>query len=250
MNKGLMALAGAVFILLKMVDVGQAATLTLPVLDDESVVLPCGGCDYNINNSSFRGGLFSGVDAGISNSPAYFYLKFQLPTYVAQTQVTSAVLTGYYNDDYDEENDGSHGIYLVPGYDVVPGIYDGWSESTLTWDNQPFNYQYFRDYKRIANFNAAQAKVGTFVSWDITLAVNSEYQGDGVLSLLFRPDNDVLERTNRNWEYFAEKEFDSTKAFRLEVTIAAVPESTSALGSLVAAPGVGLLLKRKPRKPT
>lgn len=245
MKKLLMVIAGVALFALRTADVTQAATITIPVSEDESVALPCCGLDYNpYSSTNIRGGLFSGVDGGISESPAYFYLKFNLPAYIGETQVTSATLTGYYNDDYNPDYDRNHGIYLVPGYGV--GWYDDWSESTITWYTQPFNYQYRRDFERIANFNAAEATVGTYVNWDITSAVNQEYQGDSVLSLLFRPDDESLVSTNENWEYFAEKEFDPEKAFRLEVNITRVSEPFSATGILLfSALGTIFLLKHK-----
>lgn len=243
MKKLLIIIAGAALVALRMVNVAQAATMTIPVSEDESVVLPCCNQDYNINNSSYRGGLFTGVDGGSSDSPAYFYLKFNLPTYVAETQVTSAILTGYYNDDYNQADDRNHGIYLVPGY-----ADDWWSESTITWYGQPYNYQYDRDFELIANFNAAEATVGTYVNWDITSVVDQEYQGDGVLNLLFRPDDESLVLTNKNWEYFAEKEFDSEKAFRLEINTTRVPEPYSTTGILLfGVLGTVSLLKRNLR---
>lgn len=242
MKNLLMVITGAAFVALSTVGIAQAATVTIPVTEDESALLRYNGENYDANNSSYGGGLFSGVDGGISSSFAQFYLKFNLPTYVAKTQVTSATLTGYYNDDYNQADDKTHSIYSLPGY---PGYDDSWSESTIDYDNQPYNYQYLRDYPRLAKFDAAEATVGTFVSWDITSAVNQEYQGDSVLSLLFRPDYDNVEPENKNWEYFAEKEFDSEKAFRLEVEIAPVPEPSATVGLLFGALGAVYLLKQR-----
>jgi hypothetical protein len=182
------------------------STVVVPVVEDESVYLKASNPNYNLNGSSIRGGLFSGVDGGLTPSPARFYLKFQLPTYVPGTKITSATLTGYYNDDYNPTDDGTHGIYFVAD--------DSWSESTITWNNQPGQAYGLSE----AGFDAAKADVGTFVSWDITNIVNQEYQGDGTLSLLFHANNEGVYPENQNWEYFAEKEFDSTKAFQIKLT--------------------------------
>lgn len=187
--------------------ISDSKTFTVPVAEDESVYASYNDPNDNfLTRSSLRGGLFTGVDGGISPSPARFYLKFNLPDFEPATQVTSAKLTGFYNDDYDPTDDSTHGIYFVAS--------DTWSESTITWDNQPGQAYGLPE----ASFDAAKATVGSFIDWDITKIVNKEYQGDGVLSLLFHANAEGLVADNRNWEYFAEKEFDSAKAFRLQLT--------------------------------
>lgn len=168
----------------------EAATLTVPVLEDESVYLGHNS-SYNLNGNSYRGGLFTGVDGAITNSSARFYLKFKLPV-APETEVTSAILRGYYNDDYNQADDDVHGIYFVAS--------DSWSESSLTWDNQPGQAYGMSE----ATFDATKAKVGTFVGWEITPIVNQELQGDGVLSLLFHANKESMVPENQNWEYFAE----------------------------------------------
>jgi len=190
--------------------VPEIETLTVPVAEDESVYAQEGNPNYNLDGSSYGGGLFTGVDGGDTASPARFYLKFDLPEFVPGTQVTSATLTGYYNDDYDPLDDGTHGIYFVAS--------DNWSESTITWENQPGQAYGVPE----ASLDTAKVTVGNFINWDITNIVNQEYQGDGVLSLLFHANAEGLVATNRNWEYFAEKEFDSAKAFRLKLTTKSV----------------------------
>lgn len=186
-------------------------TITVPVREDESVHLRQDDSNFNLDGSSYRGGLFTGVDGAITASPARSYLKFDLPAFEPGTKVTAATLTGYYNDDYDPADDGTHGIYFVAS--------DSWSESTITWENQPGQAYGLPQ----AMFNATDETVGSFVSWDITPTVNQEYQGDGLLSLLFHANAEGLVPENRNWEYFAEKEFDPTKAFYIELTTQSAP---------------------------
>lgn len=185
-------------------------TYTFPVIDDESVYLRRSDLDYNLNLNTHRGGLFTGVDGAIIDSSARFYVKFPLPTLVRGTKVVSAKLIGYYNDDYDANDDDYHGIYYVGS--------DSWTESTLTWNNQPGQFFGISE----ASFNAATAIVGSFISWDVTPIVNQVYEGDPdrLISFLFHASRESTTSTNRNWEYFAEKEYDPTKAFRIELTIA------------------------------
>ena len=200
------------------------APIVIPVSEDESVVTTSATGDPTFNLSdSFNGGLYSGGDGGNYQSAARFYLKFNLPEPhghlmcrnqvpapcpLANTEVISATLTGFYYDDFDENDDGTHGIYFVSS--------DSWSESTITFENQPGQAFGLPE----ATFDAAEANPGGFISWDLTPIVNQEYQGDGILSLLFHADQESVIFDNRNFEYFVEKEFDSSKAFRLEITTA------------------------------
>lgn len=185
-------------------------TYTLPVIDDESVYLKRSDPDYNLNLNTSKGGLFTGVDGAISDSPARFYIKFPIPTFVLGTKVVSAKLIGYYNDDYDPNDDDYHGIYYVGS--------DSWTESTITWNNQPGQFFGISE----AGFNAATATVGSFISWDVTPIVNQVYEGDPdrLISFLFHASRESTTSTNRNWEYFVEKDYDPSKAFRIELTVA------------------------------
>ena len=220
-------LIGTTALTIQLADVAQAE-LVIPVLEDESVYGRLDNPNFNLDETSFNGGLFSGVDGGFTPTPARFYLKFQLPPYVKGTDLRSATLTGFYYDDYDINDNDLHGIYFVSS--------DTWSESTITWNNQPGQAFGIRE----ASFDAAQTS-GRFIDLDLTQIVNREYKGDGLLSLLVHADRESVIRDNRNWEYFVEKEFDSTKAFRLEVEIAnetaKVPEASATLGLIVFALG-------------
>ena len=187
----------------------NTAPIIIPVSEDESVVTSAtGDPTVNLSESSFNGGLYSGGDGGNYQSAARFYLKFNLPEPLANTEVISATLTGFYYDDFDENDDGTHGIYFVSS--------DSWSESTITFENQPGQAFGLPE----ATFDAAEANPGGFISWDLTPIVNQEYQGDGTLSLLFHAAQESVISDNRNFEYFVEKEYDSSKAFRLEITTA------------------------------
>lgn len=179
------------------------------VSEDESVVTSAtGDSNFSLGSTSINGGLYSGVDGGVYESSARFYLKFHLPEYVANTQVISATLTGFYYDDFEEQDDSVHGIYFVAS--------DSWSEATITFNNQPGQAYGTSE----ATFTAAEATPGNFFSWDLTDIVNQEYQEDGTLSLLVHADRESVTPDNRNFEYFVEKEFDRSKAFRLEMVTA------------------------------
>jgi len=193
----------------------SAQAVVVPVAQDCSVI----GQDYasqNLNGNTFNGGLFSGVDGLAGNdNPSRFYLKFNLPAYTPGTIVSSATLTGFYNADWSAADDRTHSLYLAAN--------DSWTETSITWNTQPGPTG-----SALGVFNAAVSTPSNFLSWTITGAANGEYLGDGVLSVMFRADDESLVGSNNNWEYFASKEYDPTLAFRLTLEITQVPEPAAA----------------------
>lgn len=196
-----------------------ASAVTIPVLDDASVYEF--NPSQNYATSTHEGGLFTGT---ADDSEARFYLKFVLPAFVPGTQVVSATLTGTYNEDLIDAVDAVHGIFLAAS--------DAWSELTLTWANQPGILG-----GPVATWDAAAEAVHPVLrGFDVTSAVDSEYQGgDGAISLVFA----VLDPgPNLTWEYWSSKEHTSQPGFSLDVTIAPVPEPAT---GLLAALGLVLL---------
>jgi hypothetical protein len=171
--------------------------------------------DATLGATSIGGGLLSGSDGSALIGPYRFYLTFPLPAFQSDTFIAAATLQGSYNQDWDTFDDRTHSLYEAPST---------WSESTITWNNQPGAVG-----GPLAAFNAAQAVPGALQSWDVTPAVNTAYlQQRQLLSILFRADDEapggppVL---NHNLEYFASREFgQGSRAFRLDVEVATVPE--------------------------
>jgi hypothetical protein len=198
---------------------------TLGVGDDESVA--GNQPDTNFGGQTYRGGLWTGQDSGL-DGPARFYLMFDLPDYQPGLAVGSATLYGYYNDDWSTDDNGLHDIYL--------GASDAWSQATITWNNQPGTLG-----SPIATWDAATATLGTWQSWDITSAMNGEYMGDGVLTLVFRAQDESPSRNN--WEYFAEKDYSTALGFYIDYTIVPEPGLVSLFGLLLG--GAALALRRR-----
>lgn len=148
------------------------------------------------------------------------YLKFQLPALVPGTQITSAILRGVHAERFNGADDFNP-------FDWYLALNDSWSDATITWNNQPGT-----SGSPIASWDPTGASVNSVHSWDITSAVNGEYQGDGVISLVFRSRT---EGSSDNWNYWWSRDnLDGVTPFEIEYTIAAIsngaiPEVTSFL---------------------
>jgi hypothetical protein len=192
----------------------RAGTVIVPVSEDESVI--SGSPDKNYNDNYLRGGLYSGVDGGLSG-PARFYLKFDLPAYDANLILKHAWLEGHHQDDFDPSNNGNDAIFFVAG--------DDWSEKTITWDNQPGHA--YGSPEAMLDLNTTP--VGANFKVDLTSSVRSQFQSDSVISLMFQASNESVDPTNTNWEYFTEKEADPANAFRLELQLQSSEPSHAAV---------------------
>ena len=117
--------------------------------------------DLNFGAEDYSGGLLTGSDGSGLFGPYRFYLLFALPVFVPNTFISSATLRGFYSDDWDTFDDRTHSFYQAPA---------AWSESTITWNNQPGPLG-----GSLGSFNAAAATPGTLVSWDVTFALNTAY---------------------------------------------------------------------------
>jgi PEP-CTERM motif len=193
--------------------------------------------DVNFGTSTNRGGLLSGSEGSAIFGPYRFYLMFTLPTFVPNTVIASATLQGFYNDDWDAFDDRTHSLYQAPST---------WSESTITWNNQPGAVG-----AAFGMFNAATATPGNFYSWDVTSALNATYLAQSSLfSVLFRADNEALGVTplvNNNLEFFASRELlGGARAFQIDLEIGAVPEPSTVL--LVSSGLAGTLAFQKRRR--
>src|SRR4029453_1390152 len=123
--------------------------------------------NVNFGGENTRGGLLSGNDGSSLFGPYRFYLLFTLPVFAPGAFISSATLQGFYSDDWDTFDDRTHSFYQSP---------TTWSESTITWNNQPGSVG-----GPLGTFNAASAAPGMLLSWDVTSAVNTAYLGQNLL---------------------------------------------------------------------
>jgi hypothetical protein len=195
-------------------NVARAGMVTVQVAEDESVI--AGAPDKNYDDNYLRGGLYSGVDGGLSG-PSRFYLKFTLPAYDESLVLKNAWLVGHHEDDFDPSNNSTDAIFFVAG--------DDWSEKTIDWSNQPGHA--YGSPEAMLDMN--DAPIGGDIMVDLTNSVRSQFQGDGVISLMFQASNESVDPTNTNWEYFTEKESDPANAFRLELQLESSQPSHAAV---------------------
>lgn len=206
--------------------VGSSQAAILPVGPD--VTVSRANPNMNFSAYDYQGGLVTGY-SGFAAS--IFYLKFTLPALEPGMFISDATLHGFYSYDDTPAYDQVHGIYLAAG--------DGWSETAITWTNQPG----FAG-SPIAVFNPASSSAGTYLSWDITPAADQQYKGDGVLSLVLKA---IEESGSVNGaERFRSKEYvvsGGPTPFYIDFTVSAVPLPDALW--LFGAGVVGLLLLRR-----
>jgi hypothetical protein len=180
----------------------------VPVAAD--VTVNAANANSNLNSITTRGGLLSGLDD--TGSDYSFFLKFNLAS-VNPNDVASATLIGNYTDDFGPV-DSFHQLYFVPD--------DGWSESTVTWNTRPALGATGAD-----GFDATAHSPGDVIQFDVTEEVRREAAGDGILSFALATVDGRFE----DLEFFASREFDSARAFHIDITSvqAAIPLPSAAL---------------------
>lgn len=196
---------------------GSAASAdTVPIAAD--VTVNAANPDSNLNTITTRGGLLSGLDN--VGSDYSFFLRFDLAD-VDLSQVTKVELVGTHTDDF-AERDSFHQVYFVPD--------DGWSEVDVTWNTRPAY-----GAATAGGIEISGSTPGDEVRFDVTADVLREAGGDRTLSLAVA----TIDGRTEDLEFFASREFDAARAFRLETStgggVIAVPLPPAAL------PGMALL---------
>ncbi len=168
--------------------------MIIPIYEDESVVanLPDSNFDANTNG----GGLFVGYEPTDGDSRSW--LKYDLSSIPKEIGITSVSVNLYCNQEFMSTEDLPLAIYYSDD--------DTWSETTITWNNQP-------------SFDASPLDVidtpaspnmfvpGTWYSWDVTSAFKTSLTQNKTLSLVLKQIDEVA--TNVTWIYFVEKEYDA-----------------------------------------
>jgi len=168
-----------------------------------------------------------------------------LPVIEPGKYIASATLKGYYLDDV-------HGLGLSHEIHYVAN--DAWSEKPedddpakldqtdaskgITWNNQPLLSP--TSLTRLTTFDLAGETPEDdatdwwepWVAWDVTSQVLSEYSGDGVLSLMFKAEDESFSDDNLSYEKFEERECDYCERFVICLDIVPEPSVFVALLSI------------------
>jgi len=220
---------------------GAAETsLQLTVSEDETV--RSGFPDTNFHLAACAGGLFVGTEPPSYSGPGgptRSYLKFGLSAIPSGHRVTSARLWVLLLCDPANE-DREIGAY---------GAGDGWTESTITWNNAP----------AIAggpcSSIAPPMGANAWFSFDVAALVAAEAQGDDVATVALR---EVVETGTASVKYFNDSDFMPIRSAYLDVRHApcadAGPDQTveqsSAAGAQVTLNGSASVAPYQPAAPT
>jgi hypothetical protein len=159
--------------------------------------------DSNLNTITTRGGLLSGLDN--LGSDYRFFLKFSLGGFDPQS-IGAATLIGTYTDDFKPAVDSFHQLYFVTD--------DAWDESAVTWNTMPALGD-----ATAGSFDAIAHSPGDVISFDVTAQVKREAAGDRVASFALA----TIDGRFEDLEYFASREFDPARAFRIQIDSPTVP---------------------------
>lgn len=178
---------------------GPAATMKLPISEDESVASNLGTTNLDGNEAS--GGLFVGYES--TDGWARSWLKFNLSFLPENLGIVSASFMAYLNSEWDNAADGEIGIYHSQN--------NTWKDDMITWDNQPN----FASDPMDSISPPHDITIQRWHSWDVTTALLDEFQGDRILSLVLKQVSET--GTDETWEYFVEKEYDQINASYLAI---------------------------------
>ncbi len=177
---------------------GVTRTMIVPVLEEETVnnFNP----DSNYDGNVFQGGLFVGRYPIPIWTTFRGWLKYDLSHISPEMHFVSAKIFVYLNET-GTTSDNSTSVHYCDD--------DSWTETTITWNNQPtFSAQPEDTIDSPASPDMFIEK--NWYSWDVTSAVTDTLAGDGILSLVLKQDDET--ETISTTKYFTEDEVDHFKA--------------------------------------
>jgi len=192
---------------------------TILVLEEETVW--DADPDLNLHGTETGGGIFVGRHGSGAYGRGWF--KFDLPEVSSATiRVASARMYAYLENPPGVTDDAPIGAYYSDD--------DSWSETTLTWNNQPSFDGVPLDL--IDNPASPDMFVAlNYYSWDITSAVSTALMDDGYLSIMLRQVNESIDYTT--FKYFVEEEYNSSHAAYIEVEWYTVPATSSSFDGTI-----------------
>jgi hypothetical protein len=191
----------------------------------------------SIANTNFGGNhLFAGSwEPGVV-SLSRSLLKFALPAIPGTQSLQSAKLRLAVGKEYP--GNGTHDVFLVD---------DAWSEGTVTWMTAPQPLPFQQPIGTfIDNANIPPVSSWTWITLDITSAVLSQYNTDGVISLLWKDRDEDATNLNRLRAYSKEAAVIEDQRPRLTLTFVPEPSTLALLcGAIAFAPVVHCVRRKR-----
>jgi len=178
----------------------RANTLNTEVVDDPATPAVTPGSDVHVirvsddtftlddepsmthDDFASEGGLFCGNETGGGGFQGRIWLKFNL-THIPRNAVFTRATLNLYNDYSFATADAPFGVYSSEN--------DTWTESTLTWDNEPVHNPVPLDV--IDSPSSPNMFLDdNWYEWEITDEVLQTISGDGILTLVLRQVDESL----------------------------------------------------------
>ncbi|MGY5876513.1 MAG: DNRLRE domain-containing protein, partial [Candidatus Thorarchaeota archaeon] len=170
---------------------GETEYIIIRVQDDEAVVSE--SPDVNFNDTTDAGGLAVGMSP--TGGPVRSWLKFNFSDVPDEVSFVGASLWTYLNIEMTT-NDAPFAVHY--------SLDNSWSESTITWNNQPAFSVSSLDV--ISSPASPEMLVnGSWYEWDVTSGVSAAMAGGNYLSLILKEDTEP--GGSVSMKFFTEKEY-------------------------------------------
>jgi hypothetical protein len=160
--------------------------------EDESV--SSANPDTNYHDDKYRGGLFVGRNINSSYYSGRSWLMFNLSHLPEELDYINATLNVYCNGSI---TDADRPISAHFSND------DSWREDTITWSNQP-SFDFTPEDVIDQPVSPDMFIDNQWYSWDVTEVFDDALEGDEVLSIVLKQENEGIMETT--WKYFTEKD--------------------------------------------
>ncbi len=210
---------------------GGPVEMKIPVFEEEAVA--SNHPTTNFDGNEHRGGLWVGNEStdGMTRS----WVKFDLSSIPDGVVITSASFRAYLTDEWNFTQDAAIGLYYSAD--------DSWSESGITWNNQP---EFAAVPSDVIDGPAGPEMFvnGTWYEWEVTSDVEEALTGDKMLTEVLKQINEDL--SIETWKYFIEDEYNHFNATYLALEYM-TPETTNlAVDGHSSSPGIDYIQSDTP----
>lgn len=203
---------------------GSIENMIVGVYEDESVA--SGHPDLNYDGNVVQGGVWVGYDGG---GAAYSraWLKYDLRNIPKEVGILSVHVNVYLNTEYS----GTEDLPIAVHYSEN----NTWSETTITWNNQP-SFDAVPEDLIDSPASPDMFAPGNWYSWDVTLGFSDALSKDKMLTLVMKQVDEAA--TNITWAYFVEKDYNRALASYLSVEYSTPDTTELAVDGQTTTPGL------------